>query len=197
MESLKLILKLILTPFLSVSVMFLTESSLFLYPLIFSIILSISNYNLFRLELPNGIFLGIVYSYVAFFIGFFGYTIFYKAIELIGITNDITIGDWFYTDLAFCIGAFIIAPYLTIYLLKLLFKNTKTKLTYWIISITTFVFVMISFVHSDQDVKNFFNIFNLWQLIIMFGLQLVINQKLITEKIKSESKKPAHNNVYN
>jgi hypothetical protein len=145
--------------------------------------------------LPNGIFLGIVYSYVAFFVGFFGHTIFYKAIELIGIENDITIGEWFYTDLAFCIGAFIIAPYLTIYLQKLLFKSTKTKLTYWIISITTFVFVMISFVHSDQDVKIFFNIFNLWQLIIMFGLQLVINQKLITEKIKSKNKKPAHNNV--
>ena len=83
------------------------------------------------------------------------------------------------------------------YLQKLLFKNTKTKLTYWIISITTFVFVMISFVHSDQDVKNFFNIMNLWQLIIMFGLQLVINQKVISGKLKSGNEKPAHNNVYN
>ena len=197
MESLKLILKLILTPFLSVSILFFTESSLFLYPLIFSIIVSLSNYNLFRIDLPIGILLGIVYSYIAFFVGYFGYAVFYKAIELIGIVNDITIGEWFYTDLAFCIAVFIIAPYLTMYLQKLIFKNTKTKLTYWIISITTFVFVMISFVNSDQDVKNFFNIMNLWQLIIMFGLQLVINQKVISGKLKSGNKKPAHNNVYN
>ncbi|GAK78094.1 hypothetical protein JCM19296_3708 [Nonlabens ulvanivorans] len=197
MESLKLILKLILTPFLSVSILFFTESSLFLYPLIFSIILSLSNYNLFRFDLPIGILLGIIYSYIAFFVGYFGYAVFYKAIELIGIVNDITIGEWFYTDLAFCIAVFIIAPYLTMYLQKLLFKSTKTKLTYWIISITTFVFVMISFVNSDQDVKNFFNIMNLWQLIIMFGLQLVINQKVISGKLKSGNEKPAHNTVYN
>ncbi|MDO7138546.1 hypothetical protein [Algibacter lectus] len=195
MESLKLILKLILTPFLSVLILFFTESSLFLYPLIFSIILSLSNYNLFRIDLAIGILLGIVYSYITFFVGYFGYAVFYKAIELIGIVNDITIGEWFYTDLAFCIAVFIIAPYLTMYLQKLLFKNTKTKLTYWIISITTFVFVMISFVHSDQDVKNFFNIMNLWQLIIMFGLQLVINQKVISGKLKSGNKKPAQNIV--
>ncbi|MEO9507926.1 MAG: hypothetical protein ABJN73_00005 [Nonlabens ulvanivorans] len=197
MESLKLILKLILTPFLSISILFFTESSLFLYPLIFSIILSLSNYNLFRFDLPIGILLGIIYSYIAFFVGYFGYAVFYKAIELIGIVNDITIGEWFYTDLAFCIAVFIIAPYLTMYLQKLLFKSTKTKLTYWIISITTFVFVMISFVNSDQDVKNFFNIMNLWQLIIMFGLQLVINQKVISGKLKSGNEKPAHNTVYN
>jgi len=181
MESLKLILKLILTPFLSVSILFFTESSLFLYPLIFSIILSLSNYNLFRIDLAIGILLGIVYSYITFFVGYFGYAVFYKAIELIGIVNDITIGEWFYTDLAFCIAVFIIAPYLTMYL--------------QIISITTFVFVMISFVHSDQDVKNFFNIMNLWQLIIMFGLQLVINQKVISGKLKSGNKKPAQNIV--
>ena len=195
MESLKLILKLILTPFLSVSILFLTESSLFLYPLVFSIVLSLSNYDLFRFDLPFGIILGIVYSYIAFFVGYFGYGVFYKIIELIGISNDITIGEWFYTDLAFCIAVFIIAPYLTMYLQKLLFKNTKTKLTYWIISITTLAFVMISFIHSEQDVKNFFNIINFWQLIIMFGLQLVINQKVISKKIKSENKKPTHNNI--
>ncbi|RBP26032.1 hypothetical protein DFR65_1195 [Oceanihabitans sediminis] len=195
MDSLKLILKIILTPFLSVSILFFTESSLFLYPLIFSIILSLSNYNLFRFHLPIGFFLGIVYSYLAFFVGYFGYGLFYKIIEFIGITNDITIGEWFYTDLAFCIAVFIIAPYLTMHLQKLLFKNTKTRLTYWIMSITTLVFVLISFIHSEQDVKNFFNIINLWQLIIMFGLQLIINQKAITEKIKSGNKKPAHNNV--
>ncbi|MCK0108380.1 hypothetical protein MWU58_03685 [Flavobacteriaceae bacterium S0825] len=195
MESLKLILKLILTPFLSVSILFLTESSLFLYPLVFSIVLSLSNYDLFRFDLPFGIILGIVYSYIAFFVGYFGYGVFYKIIELIGISNDITIGEWFYTDLAFCIAVFIIAPYLTMYLQKLLFKNTKTKLTYWIISITTLAFVMISFIHSEQHVKNFFNIINFWQLIIMFGLQLVINQKVISKKIKSENKKPTHNNI--
>ena len=195
MESLKLILKLILTPFLSVSILFLTESSLFLYPLVFSIVLSLSNYDLFRFDLPFGIILGIVYSYIAFFVGYFGYGVFYKIIELIGISNDITIGEWFYTDLAFCIAVFIIAPYLTMYLQKLLFKNTKTKLTYWIISITTLAFVMISFIHSEQDVKNFFDIINFWQLIIMFGLQLVINQKVISKKIKSENKKPTHNNI--
>jgi len=195
MESLKLILKLFLTPLLSVSILFFTESSLFLYPLVFSIILSLSNYELFRFDLPIGIILGIVYSYIAFFVGYFGYGLFYKIIELIGITNDITIGEWFYTDLAFCIAVFIIAPYLTMYLQKLLFKNTKTRLTYWIISITTLVFVLISFIHSEQDVKNFFNIINSWQLIIMLGLQLVINQKIISDKIKSANKKPAHNNV--
>ncbi|MEY8778844.1 hypothetical protein AB9K32_00330 [Allomuricauda sp. XS_ASV26] len=195
MELLKLILKLILTPFLSVSILFFAESSLFLYPLIFSIILSLSNYKLFRFDLPIGVILGVVYSYIAFFVGYFGYGFFYKIIEIIGITNDIKIGEWFYTDLAFCIAVFIIAPYLTMYLQKLLFKNTKTRLTYWIISITTLVFVLISFIHSEQDVKNFFNIINLWQLIILFGLQLTINQKAITEKIKSVNKKPAYNNV--
>ncbi len=195
MESLKLILKLILTPFLSVSILFFTESSLFLYPLVFSIIISLSNYKLFRFDLHIGIILGIIYSYIAFFVGYFGYGLFYKIIEIIGISNDIKIGDWFYTDLAFCIAVFIIAPYLTMYLQKLLFKNTKTRLTHWIISITTLVFVLISFIHSEQDVKNFFNIINLWQLIIMFGLQLVINQKAITVEINYGNKKPAHNNL--
>jgi hypothetical protein len=69
--------------------------------------------------------LGIVYSYIAFFVGYFGYAVFYKAIELIGIVNDITIGEWFYTDLAFCIAVFIIAPYLTMYLQNCSLKTLK------------------------------------------------------------------------
>jgi hypothetical protein len=186
MESLKLILKLILTPFLSVSIMFLNESNLFLYPLVFSIILSLSNYELLKLNLFIGIILGIGISYFTFFIGYFGYGVFYKLIELVGINNDITIGEWFYSDLAGSISVFIIAPLLTMYLLKLLFKNTKTRLTYWILLITVLINLILSFLHRGIDSDNFFNLLNMWQLIVMFGLQAIINQKLITKKLKVE-----------
>ena len=195
MEILKLIFKLILTPFLSVSIMFLNDSNLFLYPLVFSIILSLSNYELFRLNLFIGIILGIGISYLTFYIGYFGYGVFYKLIELIGIKNDITIGKWFYSDLSSCISVFIIAPFLTMYLLKSLFKKTKIKLTNWILSITILIIVTASFFHKGIDSNNFFNLLNLWQLIVMFGLQAIINQKLITKTIKIGNKKPTHNNV--
>ena len=70
------------------------------------------------------------------------------------------------------------------YLLKSLFKKTKIKLTNWILSITILIIVTASFFHKGIDSNNFFNLLNLWQLIVMFGLQAIINQKLITKTIK-------------
>ena len=189
MEKTKLILKIVLSPFISVLILFLTEWNLFLYPLIFSLIISISNYKLYH-DSTKGIILSIIFSYLSFFAGYFGWGLFLKIIEAIGITNDIHIGNWFYTDLAFLISGFIIAPLLTLKLNKSLFKNTKTKTTFWIIYISILTLVLISFVHNDQKVENYFNIMNVWHLIIMFGLQLIINQKYF-------AKKPTHNTVYN
>ncbi len=183
MDSLKLILKLFLPPFLSVSILYFTESNLYAYPLVFSLTLSLSNYQSFRSDLPKGILLSLVYCYAAFLIGILVSSGFYRLFELLGIPNDIKIGNWFYTDLSLCLGAFITAPVLTMFLLKSLFKETTSRFTNWIISVTIFVFVSISFIHSEQDVKNYFNIINLWQLVIMFGLQLIINQNAILEKL--------------
>jgi hypothetical protein len=182
MEKTKLILKIILSPFISVLILFLTEWNLFVYPLILSLIISISNYKLYR-DSTKGIILSLIFSYLSFFAGYFGWGLFLKAIEAIGITNDIHIGNWFYTDLAFLISAFIIAPLLTLKLNKSLFENTKTKTTLWIIIITIGILVLISFIHNNQDVENYFNIMNVWHLIILFGLQLIINQKSIRNKI--------------
>ena len=189
MEKTKLILKIVFSPFISVLILFLTEWNLFVYPLIFSLIISISNYKLYR-DSTKGIILSIIFSYLSFFAGYFGWGLLLKVIEAIGITNDIHIENWFYTDLAFLISGFIIAPLLTLKLNKSLFKNTKTKTTLWIICISILTLVLISFVHNDQKVENYFNIMNTWHLIIMFGLQLIINQKYF-------EKKPAHNTVYN
>lgn len=179
MEKYFLVLKIILTPFISVLFLFLTNSDLFLYPLVFSLVVTLSNFKLHRFQLVIGMILSIILSYLSFFIGFYGYSLFHKLIDFVGIPNDITIGEWFYTDLAGCISIFIIAPFLTIFLNKLLFRNTKTKLTKWILFLTTFLILFVSFVYHNQETNNIFQIFNLWQLVTIFGLQLIINQESI------------------
>ena len=187
MEKLKLILKIVFSPFISVLILFLTDSNLFLYPLVFSLIVSFSNYKSYK-DLIKGVVLSIIFSYLSFFVGYFGWGLILKVIEYIGITNDISIGNWFYTDLAFLISAFITAPALTLFLNKSLFGNTKTKTSLRIIIISIGILVLISFIYNNQKVDNYFNIMNVWHLIIMFGLQLIINQKYF-------EKKPTHNNV--
>ncbi len=189
MKKIKLILKVVFSPFISVLILFLTNSNLFLYPLIFSLIVSLSNYRLYT-NLIKGIVLSIIFSYLSFFVGIFGYGLILKVIEYIGITNDISIGNWFYTDLAFLISTFIITPTLTIFLNKSLFRNTKTKTSIQIMIISIGVLVLISFFHNNQRDDNYFNIMNVWHLIIMFGLQLIINQKYLkkSDSINSENK---------
>jgi len=191
MEKTKLILKIILSPFISVLILFLTEWNLFFYPLIFSLIISITNYKLYR-DSTKGFILSIIFSYLSFFVGYFGWGLFLKLIEAVGITNDIHIGNWFYTDLAFLITVFIIAPTLALELNKSLFENTKTKTTLWIIIITIGILALISFVHDNQKVENYFNIMNVWQLIIIFGLQLIINQKSLKTIFRVEKASSQH-----
>jgi hypothetical protein len=193
MKKTKLILKIILSPFISVLVLFLAEWNLFVYPLIFSLIISISNYKLYR-DSTKGIILSIIFSYFSFFVGYFGWGLILKAVEYIGITNDISIGNWFYTDLAFLISTFITAPMLTLFLNKSLFRNTKTNTSIRIIIISIGILVLISFFYNNQKVDNYFNIMNVWHLIIMFGLQLIINQKSL-KKIFSEEKASSQHRV--
>ncbi|TXE15258.1 hypothetical protein ES692_17455 [Psychroserpens burtonensis] len=181
MGKIKLILKIVLSPFISVLILFLSESSLFLYPLIFSLIVSLSNYKRYT-DSIKGTVLSIIFSYFSFFVGYFGWGLFLKGIESIGLTNDIHIGTWFYTDLAFLISGFLIAPLLTLLLNKSLFRNTKTKTTLWIIIITIGILILISFIHNDDSIDNYFNMMNVWQLIVMFGLQLIINQEYLSKK---------------
>jgi hypothetical protein len=86
-------------------------------------------------------------------------------------------------------------PLLTLLLLSSIFRETSTKFTNWIILITILTFGALSCVYPDQALKNYFNVINIGHLIFMFGLQLIINQKTILEKLDAK-KKPAHNNGY-
>lgn len=196
MDKLKLILKIFLTPFLSVSILFFTQANLYYYPLVFSLVLTFSNFDLQRYDLFAGIILSLIYSYVAFFVGMFMYGGFNQLFILVGIDKLFKLNESFYGELCFALSVYITAPILTMVLLKRIFKQKASKLTTWIIIISTLALLSVSLIYPDLKEKNYFNSFNLWQLITMFGLQLIINQNAILEKLDSK-KKPAHNNTYN
>ena len=182
MNKLEIFFKLILCPIISILVLYSLDSNIFLYPLIFSFFIFISNYELLKLNVLYGFILGFLLSYVAFFAGIFSYNLFYKIINNSNITNDISVGTLFYTDLAGCISIFILAPFLTIYLQKLLFNDTKSKFTTVVLITTIIILTCLSFLYNNQKEDNIFNVFNIWYLIVMISLQLIINQKAIVNK---------------
>jgi hypothetical protein len=165
------------------------------YPLVFGLIIILINYSSLRTHLPKSIVLGIAYCYIALLIGILTWIGLCEIFEFIGVPYFSTIGNWSFLDLSFWFGAYIITPLLTLLLLSSIFRETSTKFTNWIILITILTFGALSCVYPDQALKNYFNVINIGHLIFMFGLQLIINQKTILEKLDAK-KKPAHNNGY-
>ena len=158
----------------TLSLIYFLNITLWFYPLIFSATLILTNHEKLKFQFICGFFLSILGSYSAFFIGMFGCGFWLKIINYLNIINDIKIGNWFYTDLAFLISAFTIAPLLTIFFNKLIFYrncNYTNRRTFIAIS----VFIIFSFLYNDINSNSYFNILNLWYIFFLTTLQLIIN----------------------
>ena len=185
MNNVILSLKLFVTPFLSIAILSLIDYDLAFYPLAFSLVLSISNYQKFKYPLALGILLSVLFAYLALLGGWLTHGILYKVIHFLNIPNDVHIGDWFYTDVAFCMAVFLVAPILTYTFYKYLFKNARSRLSTIIFASTIWILFILSLFNNNLE-REFFNMFNIWQLIIIFGMQLMINQDEILNTINGK-----------
>ncbi|OIQ30964.1 MAG: hypothetical protein BM564_01770 [Bacteroidetes bacterium MedPE-SWsnd-G2] len=131
-----------------------------------------------------GLLIGLIFSYLTYFVGLLSFIITASGNQDKGISNNITIGEWINIDLAFTFTVMIIAPFLTMIVQKSIYKNTNSKLSNSIIAVTIVIITIISFFINHQQTNYVFDIFSLWHIICLFGLQLIINQTQLLKLIK-------------
>ena len=183
------IYKVIFAPLFTLSLIYFLKITLWFYPLIFSATLIITNHENLKFQFIYGFLLSTLGSYLAFFTGIFGVGFFGKIFNYLNIITNIEIDDGFYTDLAFRVSVFTIAPLLTIIFNKLIFSricNYADRITFILISVL-FIF---SYLYNDINSNSYFNILNLWYIFFLATLQISINNFSINKIafIKSSTK---------
>ncbi len=155
---------------------YILQLNLWFYPFLFSFTLIVLNLRLLKLRFIYSILLSILASYFSFLIGWFGWAFWFKIVKSLNISNDINIGNWFYTDIAFCISAFTIAPFLTIYLNGKLFHRSGKNMKFMML-LSILSFIVFSFFYNNMEPDNILNIMNLWYVYFLIVIQLTINLK--------------------
>jgi hypothetical protein len=154
------------------------ENDLFLFPLVFAIALSVLNFGNYKINQLLGIVLTIMFSYAAFFGGYFSL---YITGNIFSFLSDLG------SALAISISAFVIAPLLFFYGLGYLFSINNTSFVYSIKIISILLlsvyallvlgdFIETSFIQSNLSLLN---PYNLWQIVMALAVQLIIYEKHI------------------
>ena len=163
------------------------------YPLIFALIISLTNWGNHKFNPYVSTLLSILASYGAYCIGIFSF---------FGLGYFIEYMNWYSNYESLAIGlktifpVFVIAPLFVFIFYKLIFKSPNTKTTLWIIiiAITAQVIQYYAFndngnFHNDSKNITFFTSYGVWQFIVALGLQLIIYQKNLKEIFNKNDKK--------
>ncbi len=181
MEHFKILYKMLLTPVICVALLYLTGSNLFLYPLIFGLTLSFINWNYHKYHLGLSTLLFVLFQYLVFIIGLFGYAI-WKDIFYSFKLDTLNINE----GLPYIFSAFVVAPILVFFSCKLFFKFKGGKFT-WLIVVATIVILILVGVSQINSLKtSLFNRYNLWQIIMVLAIQLIIYQNELKSMFTSK-----------
>lgn len=172
----RLLLKLF-SPIIAVIILIATDANFYVYPIIFSLVISLTNLEHLKPKTIIGISLSIVFSYVSFFIGILGANVFDKVIEILSLQKEFKVGIWLTVDLVYTLSTFILSPLAVFFLFKFIFEFPKTKITRW----TQYIAIMILIMNSviPESAFGLFNVFNFWQIIMILSLQIIMNQRAL------------------
>ena len=145
------------------------------YPLVFGLVIGLTNWGYFKYKQILGLVLCLILSYVTFFTGYFSLALTTVIFDFLGDLGNI---------IALIISAFIIAPLLVFFAFKFVFKFAKTRFTNLIVTISVFLLALQSYFMlnvgdsiSDDLIDNkFFNPFTTWQIIMALAIQTIIYQ---------------------
>jgi hypothetical protein len=90
-------------------------------------------------------------------------------------------------DLIYLSQITFFSPILVFYTYKFIFFITCTKFSYYVIGISMLSLVIIGFTPLKLENNHFFNLYVLWQIIMAFGLQLILHQEDIKALFKTKS----------
>ena len=175
-NKLKLLLKLF-SPIISVLILIATDANFYVYPMVFSLIVALTNLENFKHNPIIGTLLCVAFSYVAFFVGILGANLFDKLFVGLELQKEFRLGTWINLDVVYTISTFILSPMVVFFLFKYIFKFPKTSITFW----TQFFAIIILMMNSivPEWVFGLFNVFSFWQIIMILSLQIIMNQRAL------------------
>ncbi|MAN28780.1 MAG: hypothetical protein CMH15_12735 [Mesonia sp.] len=159
-----------------------------MFPLIFTLVIGLININKFKFNFLKSLLLCVFFSYLSFFVGYFGSFFLGKLLGGFGDLGNIS---------AIIISAFIISPILLYYSYSYIFELFKTKFNIYVMTITLTLMFIISFytfyIMDYISDNNFFdtkllNPFLLWQVIMALALQLILHQKELKALFKTKNR---------
>lgn len=180
----RLLLKLF-SPVFAVIILLATDADFYLYPIVFSLAVSLTNLENLKTKIFIGIVLSIIFSYVSFFIGILGANIFDKALTVLGLQKEFQLEIGLTIDLVYTLSTFVLSPLAVFFLFKFIFEFPKTKITVWTKFIAIIVLIMNSMV--PEAAFGLFNVFNFWQIIMILSLQIILNQRALVFPVTHNS----------
>ena len=159
-----------------------------MFPLIFTLVIGLININKFKFNFLKSLLLCVFFSYLSFFVGYFGSFFLGKLLGGFGDLGNIS---------GIIIYAFIISPILLYYSYSYIFELFKTKFNIYVMTITLTLMFIISFytfyIMDYISDNNFFdtkllNPFLLWQVIMALALQLILHQKELKALFKTKNR---------
>ncbi len=181
-----LIFRIILPSILCVLTIKMTNMSIDYYPLSFGLIIALVNWNKYKINYFFGISLCLIFSYIAFFGGYFSIYLTGKIFESLGDYGK---------NLALIVSSSFIAPLLIFLLYRVIFCFFKSSTTYIIIItsiilLSTQLYVALNYdkTFSTNLIDNkIFHPFTIWQVIMALAIQLIIYQKELKTLFKPKN----------
>ncbi|GAA4281875.1 hypothetical protein [Gaetbulibacter aestuarii] len=175
-NKLKLLLKLF-SPIISVIILIATDANFYVYPVVFSLIVALTNLEHLKHKTIIGVLLCVAFSYIAFFVGILGANILDKIFVALGIQKEFRLFVGLNLDVVYTISTFVLSPMAVFFLFKYVFKFPKTKITFWTQFFAIIILIMNSMV--PEWAFGLFNVFNFWQIIMILALQIIMNQSAL------------------
>jgi|AntDeeMinimDraft_5_1070356.scaffolds.fasta_scaffold00789_4 hypothetical protein len=178
MKNLKLFLIVTIPALLCLLYMFVFQvKNIFYFPLIFCSIISVSN-GVFKKSLSLSKFLLFnLLGYLVMFLSILSYSGLFELLSFIFDENGV-IHKFSLIDLSFFVSVYAIAPALLFYLFSLIYKIKRNYFSLLVIISTIILLLTCRIFILEFDVEKVKS-FTLWQIVMAFGLQLIVYQKEI------------------
>ena len=186
MKILKLPLLLLLPSFLCIVINFIFVDEGLLLIGLFSLILSICNLNKSKFDIIKSIVFTLIASFVVFGVAILNYIIVGFVLEKLTVLSffNFSISG---IDLNYLLQVAFFSPLFLFYGYKYIFKISFTYITYLIIFIAILLLIILGIAQLKHGNKYYFGILEFWQIIIAFGIQLILYQDELKKMIISKS----------
>ncbi|GAB1308027.1 hypothetical protein KH5_07100 [Urechidicola sp. KH5] len=172
-------LKILLPGIICVLVLFLTNMSIWYYPITFGLVIGLLNFRRHVYQPFIGVLLSLAASLVSFWAAYFCLGVFTSLRKKLYTNNEIIVDDLTFYDAL--ITPFVITPLLTFFFYRHVFKIGISRSGFFVIIASVLLLILVfSFFWFYLQEFNFSNKlpYMIWQLIMATALQILINKKV-------------------